>query len=273
MSYPTRRNALRAIRDSAGALLTSSLPVAAQSQTDDPAPPLPTDLQDSDLPEYFDLVIDVKQLGTAKPTSEEETLAREVLDKAPYDTTPHTVAQYFRDVGKGTYGDRYRPYAGGWPVRYNPVIIEFFKATKLEPLDPGGSGDATFWCAAFANWCIARASSKDGTIREQDLRRGTQNASSGSFRCFGQETKKPKKGDIVVWAVRGSVNGCNIGSGHVAFYDGQEIEDGAIPVIGGNQTDREMKRNAVTRKAIGRTFPRGNRTVEFHSFRTATYLL
>ncbi len=254
------------------ALLTGGSRLPAQSHGDDPAPPLPNDLQSSDLPEYFDLKIDIRKLGTAKPTTEEEKFAREVLAKAPYNTTPYKVAQYFRDVGKGVYGEKYRPYAGGWPIRYNPIIIEFFKSTKLQPLDPGGLGDATFWCAAFANWCIARASSRDGTIRDQDLRRGTQSASSGSFRCFGQATSQPRRGDVVVWAVHGTVDGCRIGSGHVAFFDGDDFAAGAIPVIGGNQTDRELKRSAVTRKEIGKMFPRGNLAVELHSFRTADYL-
>ena len=254
-----------------GTLLTSRLRLAGQNVGDDPPPPLPKDLQTVDLPEYFDLEIDIRKLGTGKPTTEEERIAREVLNGAPYNTLPYKVAQYFRDVGRGVHGQRYRPYAGGWPIRYNPVIIEFFKATKLQPLDPGGLGDATFWCAAFANWCIARASSKDGTIREPDLQRGTRSASSGSFRCFGSETKQPERGDIVVWAVQGTVNGCKIGSGHVAFFDG-EMGGAAIPVIGGNQTDRELNRSAVTHGVIGKVFPRGKVMVELHSFRTASYL-
>ena len=270
MYTATRRQFWPAVGWIAGALGIAVWPSLGQSQNDDPTPPLPKDLAASKESEYFDLQMDVKKLGTGKPTAREEELARRVLNGAPFNVKPYEVAKYFRDVGQGSLGEELRPFVSGWPIRYNPVIIEFFKTTRLEAL--AAKGDATYWCAAFANWCIARANSKDGVIRENDLLLGTRSASSGSFRCFGEETKSPKRGDVVVWAVEGTVNGCKVGSGHVAFYDGEAVSGDKIPVIGGNQSDPALKRSAVTRNSIGRTFTRTEGVVRFHSFRTAKNL-
>jgi hypothetical protein len=190
---------------------------------------------------------------------------------------------FFRDIGQGVYGPKWQSYARGWPTIYNPVIIEFFKATKTNPLAPENDGDNTAWCAAFVNWCIARGLSRDGSISDATLKRGTQSASSGSFRCWESEAAKPttigpplelsespQPGDIIVWAQNGSVRPCQpgrlqVGSGHVAFYLGAGGNAGILEV-GGNQL--ESGHHAVTRKSEPGSFG----DVRLLTVRTAPFL-
>jgi uncharacterized protein (TIGR02594 family) len=277
----TRREAL--LRGSRPFVLASLVPIVPRSglgQTppveDDPFPPLPVDLARSSAEDVSDLNVASDQLGTATPTPAERRIAEEIIKDAPFNTTPYAVASYFRDVGQGSFGAEKQPFASGWPVRYNPVIIEFFTATRLNPLDRNGVGDATHWCAAFVNWCIARALSKSGVIADEVLRRGSRSASSGSFRCWGKSTTEPQRGDIVVWAAEGTVKGCSLGSGHVAFVDELIEQPRRIRVVGGNQRDRDFNRQAVTRAVIGETFERRRganiTTIKLQSFRTAEFL-
>jgi hypothetical protein len=253
---------------------------------DDALPQLPADLAShSAEPDYFDLRTDIEVLGTAKPLPQEMKIARDVLANAPFNTKPIDVARYFRDVGQGIYGSQFQPYVRGWPVRYNPVIVLFFKATGLNPLDPNQDGDGTSWCAAFVNWCIARALSKSGDVpadvmsfkfSDGLLSKGTFSASSGSFRCWGSDTSpKPTHGDVVVWALDGTVSGCKPGSGHVAFFDANG-QGGGYQVVGGNQRDSGSGQSAVTRSTIGPSFTRliGGQSipVRFHSVRTEAFL-
>jgi uncharacterized protein (TIGR02594 family) len=156
------------------------------------------------------------------------------------------------------------------------VIIEFFRATRLNPLAPDNDGDQTPWCAAFLNWCIARGHSKDGNINEATLAHGTNSASSGSFRCWANETKEPKPGDIVVWAEDGTVKPCErgilgIGRGHVAFYLGSGTGERLL-VVGGNQRSGLPGQSGITATEIPRRFLRRRNGVdvgvELNSVRT-----
>ena len=150
--------------------------------------------------------------GTRPPSSEEEATARRIIRAAPR-SRPLAVMRYFaglRDVNSD--GEAYN---AGWARRWNPVIVEFFRAT-----DDDHSGDTTPWCAAFLNWCLERCS-YDG---------GTRSTVSGSFRKAGGVTKNPSVGDVAVF--RRGRTGCR---GHVALYLGRS--GSSYRVIGGNQTD------------------------------------
>lgn len=255
-----------------------ALPAAAQSDPDDAFPALPqAQLAMNDRPDF----LPSPTLGLTPPPEIDVRTARAILERAPFNCAPIDVAMYFRNIGQGQIPDlgsvELQARAGahfvrGWPTVYNPVIIEFFRATRTDPLEL--SGDGTHWCAAFVNWCIARGRGQSGTLRtfsESELAFGTRNASSGSFRCWRTEAVAPQQGDVVVWAVEGTVNGCSRGAGHVAFYWGPGDGD-RIQVVGGNQRDpttiEGATQSAVNRKTIPRSFPVGSQRKTFHSFRS-----
>ncbi|WP_159983312.1 MULTISPECIES: CHAP domain-containing protein [unclassified Novosphingobium] len=219
-------------------------------------------------------------LGTGKPLPAEIEIARKIMSASPAGTkNPLDVARYFADIGggksvPGVDGD-VRHYVRGWPVRYNPVIVNFFSATKTNPL--AISGDYTAWCAAFINWCVARSlsQSKEVTLDARGLMvpfapsvlKGTDSASSGSFRCWSQDVREsPQPGDVIVWATQGTVNKCAPGKGHVGFYVGKAL-DGRFLTLGGNQRDPATNQSAVVEKRIGQKFSRSDGLVEFHSIR------
>lgn len=226
---------------------TMTLPSSAHiehaiSAAEDPFPPLPPELAAaSDERDFFSMELRQTVLGKLDPGKERRDFARAIMDAAPKNCRPIDVAYYFRDLGKGKtqFGAQGRPYARGWPRIYNPLIIELFTTTHLNPLAPEFNGDATPWCAAFVNYCIARALSKNGRIGDIELARGTQSASSGSFRCYGKEVKEGRlrEGDIAVWALDGTVNKCKPGQGHVGFFV-EASEDTRKPymILGGNQS-------------------------------------
>lgn len=174
----------------------------------------------------------VGRLGKRPALDPEERVARAVLDRAPSGPSPYSVAQYFLAVGQGQYGEEWRPYVSGWPLRWNPVIVNFFKATNTSP-----EGDTTPWCAAFVNWCFLQSRKTAAT----------HSASSGSFRCFGSETRDPRPGDLVVFNQPDAKEKC-IGHGHVGFFVrdwGEEIE-----VLGGNQLEGHERSHRVSTKRI-----------------------
>ncbi|EJC74374.1 hypothetical protein Rleg10DRAFT_2856 [Rhizobium leguminosarum bv. trifolii WSM2012] len=209
-------------------------------------PPLPDDLVAEALspPASY---IETQVVGTAVPKDEEIETSYQLLIQSPYSCSPIEVAEYLLAVGSGAYGQGLRQYAREWPERANPVIFHFFSATQTKP-----EGDATAWCAAFVNWCILRSHATDkeeigkspgffsqsGTpFATDNLRRhSTNNASSGSFRCW-QETSTPQRGELVVFKNRGTDDATRhcLGQGHVAFYlrvPGTNL----VQVLGGNQT-------------------------------------
>jgi uncharacterized protein (TIGR02594 family) len=185
------------------------------------------------------------RLGTQHPLKAEERVASSVIDKAPRGPTPMDIARYFIDVAGGVYGTDWVPYASGWPTRWNPVIVTFFKATGTVP-----SGDVTPWCAAFLNWCYLRATNSAAT----------HSASSGSFRCYGSPTSTPKLGDIVVFRRKDSNDQC-MGNGHVGFFVRQT--DTAVEVLAGNQIEGHTGCHRVSSTMIAKA---GNSLV-LHSYR------
>ncbi|TIX57617.1 MAG: hypothetical protein E5V28_14570, partial [Mesorhizobium sp.] len=133
-------------------VMVASAQEAIEEQLIDAFPPLPAEMGGEKAGEDFSgLVLDLEQLGTARPAPAEIEMAQTILEASPYDTTPLLVARHFQDLAKGAlnrkFGADVRHFARGWPVKYNPIIINFFKATATDPL--GLDGDFTSWCAAF----------------------------------------------------------------------------------------------------------------------------
>jgi uncharacterized protein (TIGR02594 family) len=184
-------------------------------------------------------------LGTRPALDSEERIAKNILIQAPKTPTPYSVARYFLAISEGQFGEAWKPYVAGWPVRWNPVIVEFFQATHTVP-----EGDVTSWCAAFANWCFQRTNSHPATA----------NASSGSFRSFGTATTNPQEGDLVVFYETSS--GQSSPHGHVGFF----VEDygDVVEVLGGNQIDGKDHSHRVSSKRLRKAGP----VLTLHSFRT-----
>ncbi|AWN50079.1 hypothetical protein DK419_15580 [Methylobacterium terrae] len=210
-------------------------------------PPLPSDLAgNADQPPA--IYSATRPVGAAPPSTDEIDHAYDILVSSPFGVAPIDIAQYFLAVGSGAYGAESQPYAREWPVRANPLIFHFFSATQTSP-----EGDTTAWCAAFVNWCLARskASSRDEIgsspgafsqngkpFKVETLRdHTTNNASSGSFRCW-DSVAYPKRGDIAVFKDPGtdSLTAACRGSGHVAFVLG--TSNGLVRVLGGNQSQK-----------------------------------
>lgn len=252
-----------------------------------------------------------KNYGATKPSEIYNAIGAVILRGAPIQCRPIDVAYYFANLREGTLPsavidqlkditthagqpqlsqpDFLKFFAYDWEHSnyFNPVVVGFFHGNGLRPY----AGDETPWCAAFANWCISR--SRVGQANEivfsaQHRGFGTQNASSGSFRCWGTEaTEDPREGDMIVWAKAGTVNGkCpTVGEGHVAFVTKVELKpDGTrlYHVVGGNQGFRGTPAQqangsivspkdvaqAVSRRVIGNSF--GDRIL--HSVRTQSFL-
>jgi hypothetical protein len=91
---------------------------------------------------------------------------------------------------------------------------ELKQALNVDPL-------SVAWCAAFVN-----------TILKQAGFEGTNSLQARSFLHYGNITKQPEYGDIVVFS-----RGRNQFAGHVGFYVGEEVIEGVryILVLGGNQ--------------------------------------
>jgi uncharacterized protein (TIGR02594 family) len=186
-------------------------------------------------------------LGRERAKDPEIQVAKEVLAKAPTGVTPFRIAHYFADVGDGAYGEAWRPYVKGWPVRWNPVIVTFFQATQTVPM-----GDETSWCAAFVNWCFQRASKGFAT----------NSASSGSFRSFGTQTDDPRVGDLVVFQKTLPKTKTEEQQGHVAFFvanHGDQIE-----VLGGNQIVGHERSHMI----CSRLFAKKGSVLTLNSYRT-----
>jgi uncharacterized protein (TIGR02594 family) len=218
---------------------------------DSQLPLLPPGLQGvADQPSLNGPISAYLPFGTATPTDEEKVLARRVLDQVPTGVTPAEVAIYFLNVASGKYGDELRPYTTAWPVRWNPVIVEFFTATNTRP-----SGDTTAWCAAFVNYCLLK--SEQGKSPSAGSAQPTMSAASRSFRTWARQTDSPISGDLVVFKDRNSP-----GNGHVGFFIAKSGE--RILVLGGNQFEGTPVRHAINRKLLAKN----GGVLQFLSYRT-----
>lgn len=101
--------------------------------------------------------------------------------------------------------------------KHNAKILQFFKDIGHKWVQD----DETAWCAAFANWCLKQSGLPH-----------TGKLNARSFLDYGQPTKNPVLGDVVVlWRIsRNSV------FGHVGFFI-NETETG-INILGGNQSNQ-----------------------------------
>ncbi len=277
-----------------GLTLSLATPAFSQEATaDDAFPALPLALGGSKEPDF----VPSPTLGSVPPPPLMRQVADALMTRAPYNCAPVDVAMYFRDIGQGSFpdlgSDRLnkelgRHYVRGWNRYANPVVTGFFTATSMGRPD----SDGTYWCAAFVNWCIARGRATTAAVPLPDpiRRSGSYSASSGSFRCWPYDDKKPdaalgrtetpQRGDIVVWATDRTVAGCALGPGHVAFFLGHEPGDRLL-VVGGNQRDPETlegaSQSAVCRKSMPQAYAVAQRAgpklyKRFHSFRTAPFL-
>lgn len=213
------------------------LPGESLAQTemvpDSEIPPLPPDLANRATAPAYRPRVTADVVGAGRPTQAEVDQARAILEAAPTSTTPIEVARYFLDIGQG--GDARAAFVREWPVRANPLVRTLFLATQTVPY-----GDITPWCAAFVNWCIARAGSsrrEAGISSEQkfttaELSRTSRSAASGSFRCW-TAVAAPAAGDLAVFREPGSTASCT-GKGHVAFLL-ERLPSGDLRILGGNQ--------------------------------------
>ncbi|EMX8451397.1 TPA: CHAP domain-containing protein [Pseudomonas aeruginosa] len=234
--------------------LTSSRPpaliqilelVLQDLQEDSDSTPLPADLIGSSEPSLNEEPLpgedakgsDIGALGTRAPTAEESAIGKLVLDGTPTACTPFEVASYFWAVGQGHFGEDRKPYASAWPSRWNPVIVEFFKATQTKP-----EGDTTSWCAAFVNYCITRGAS--GRTLPTDSSPPTKSARALSFKTWSKPAVAPQPGDIVVFD---NITDGDGGKGHVAFFLADQGD--RVLVLGGNQRDGTPPRSTICRKS------------------------
>ena len=157
--------------------------------------------------------------GYTAPTKAQKERVAGIINDTPHGPTPLDIARSF--VLRFSQSD---PDAiSQWPKQdaWNPLIVEFFKATSLP-----ANNDMINWCAAFTNWCIAR----NGKF-------GTRSASSQSFlaenaRRYFPRTNDPEVGDLVVWTCY-DPNGKSLGLGHVAFVSGA-IASNSVLTLNGN---------------------------------------
>lgn len=116
--------------------------------------------------------------------------------------------------------------------KHNPLIAEFFQATKFKG---GDAGDA--WCSAFANYCMQRVGVE-----------GSGKANARSWLHWGRALKLPQPGCVVVFA-----RPPDPASGHVAFFVREE--KAWIHVLGGNQNNSVCVRPYARARLLGYRLP------------------
>jgi uncharacterized protein (TIGR02594 family) len=218
---------------------------------------------DQPVPTVDEILASMPRFQGTKPAYVAEIAkGKEIANGCVSGCTPIEVAQYFEQLRTGafdaTYGSDASLYAQEWPVRANPVIVGFFDATSLRT----PAGDQTAWCAAFMNWCIARA--RPGN-------HATGSAASASFRTWATKTDDPLPGDIAVFKSRSTPS-----HGHVAFVVSKAAQ--GVYVLGGNQMPMRVRKSdgtyavANTGEVNTKFFPIVGKDLELHSFRTADIL-
>ncbi len=97
--------------------------------------------------------------------------------------------------------------------KHNPRVVQY-------STDIGNTyvkTDEVAWCSEFVNWCLLQAGIQ-----------GTKSAVARSFMTWGEETKTPQFGDLVIFAWDAT-------SGHIGFYVNET--EHIVRVLGGNQDD------------------------------------
>ena len=118
--------------------------------------------------------------------------------------------------------------------KHNPEILRFFEVIGQKWV----KDDETAWCAAFVNACLV--------MNDQEQ---TDKLTARSFLNYGNSTKDPQIGDIVVFW-RSSRNSWK---GHVGFYISED--EAHIYCLGGNQNNMVNVTPYLKSKLLGyRTF-------------------
>lgn len=194
-----------------------------------------------------------KDTGTKPPYQDEVDVAEQLLKRAPGNTRPVDVAGYFMGIAMGEQGADVVGYAEEWPVRWNPVIVNFF---DLATTYRDWVGDTTHWCSAFVNFCLMRA--RAGRDDAGQLIKPTRSAASKSFRTWGTPTDTPKMGDVAVFERRSDP-----AFGHVGFVISDDKQ--RVWVLGGNQRSKER---VNTGQVCVSSYAKNGSDLKFHSFRT-----
>jgi uncharacterized protein (TIGR02594 family) len=233
-------------------------------------PPLPQELrQYSDRDDLNAIPREYEKKGIEPALVEERRTALSIVSTVPVYTSgnplsPIDIARYFLSIAQN-FGGKFDPdwpgYMRAWPIRANPLIVEFFGQTKTTPV-----GDTTAWCSAFLNWCVAR--SRIGRPDTGSLLGPTHDAASSSWRKWGPglyydrnrlepRNGTPQVGDIVVFVDRADTR-----HGHVCFYLARQ--ESRLRVLGGNQLEGKPLRHVISEKLI----PLWDGALEIHSIRT-----
>lgn len=117
---------------------------------------------------------------------------------------------------------------------HHPRILEYHNATRLH-----ADADEVPWCSAFACW-----------VMEQSGIASPRSAAARSWLKWGRPLLLPQPGCVVVLE-RPTAD--HPGSGHVAFYVGQQ--DGKLLLLGGNQANQVCVRPYDQGRAIGYRWP------------------
>jgi uncharacterized protein (TIGR02594 family) len=164
----------------------------------------------------FEALTEAKEFGYKEPSSDEKAKAETAIKATPHGPTPIAVMQSF----VARYYDSDPKVISQWPApnAWNPIIVEFFKATS-NPVN----NDMVPWCAASANWCIEWAGGK-----------GSRSAASQSFLDPPfQKVRDPKVGDLAVFTCYEKSSGANTRLGHVGFV-AKAPANNAVLLVGGN---------------------------------------
>jgi len=202
--------------------------------------------------------------GPKNPFTEEIKRGNEMIKATiPTNVTPYEVALKFWEwrQGKVSTSDitakEFSYYAREWPIRGNPVIMQFFYATDYRKPE----GDTTWWCSAFVSWCIRHA--REGRSADNVRAIPVKGAASSQYRDWGEEIKltEAKKGDLVVFK-----NKSKPAFGHIGFFHELKEENGEkiILVLGGNQAAQDEFNGGEVNIA---RYKLDSERLEFHSVR------
>ena len=154
--------------------------------------------------------------GVGNPFKEEVARGNQMINATiPTNVTPYEVALKFWEWRQGNVSTNditakeFSYYAREWPVRGNPVIMQFFDATNYRKPE----GDTTWWCSAFVSWCIQHARTGRNIANVKAI--PVKGAASSEYRNWGEEIKltEAKKGDLVVFK-----NKSKPSNGHIGFF-------------------------------------------------------
>lgn len=207
------------------------------------AEPLPADeLIELKFPPIAALSDPVKY-GYSPPDQAQIDKAKRMVQEAPSGPTGFAVAEYF--VRKYYMSD---PEAiSQWPApsAWNPLVVEFFRATTLH-----ASNDMVDWCAAFVNWCLMRANKL----------RSNSAASQSFLNPKFNHVTEPQRGDLAIFTCYDATTNQSLGLGHVGFVEDGPDSTGAIVLIGGN-TASAGRKSMICEKMFSTSERTGRRTV------------